>query len=247
MGLNYFIFNGRSSLDFGVYIGGQATFNAPQRDISKISISGRNGDLIRDNGRFLNIEVTYNVVIMKEFREKTAEIRAWLKSATSYARLEDTYNPDYYRMGVCTGSIEFDTLAFNEAGKAQITFDCKPQRFLKEGENTISLGSLTSLGTDIYNPTEFPSKPLIRVYASGTVIMSVGKSSKRYEMTIADISEYIDIDCDLMDCYKGALNQNSKVTLQDGFPQLESGINDVALGEGSAEASVDIIPRWWTV
>ena len=155
MGLNYFIFNGKSSLDFGVYIGGQATFNAPQRDVSKVSIPGRSGDLIRDNGRFLNIEVTYNVVIMKEFRGKTAEIRAWLKEPTSYARLEDTYNPDFYRMGICTASIDFDTLAFNEAGKAQVTFDCKPERFLKSGEETISVGSLSWMGKTIFNPTNF--------------------------------------------------------------------------------------------
>lgn len=247
MGINYFIFNGESSLDHGIYVGGQATFDAPQRDVSKISIPGRNGDLIQDNGRFLNIQVTYNIVVMKEFRNRTAEIRSWLKSVTSYARLEDTYNPDYYRMGVCTGSIEFEPSAFNLTGKAKITFDCKPERWLKSGENTISLGDLSWMGTSIYNPTDFASKPLIRVYANGSVIINISKNTKSYKMTITDVSDYIDIDCDIMDCYKGALNQNNKVTLTNGFPKIEPGTNIISIDEGSEQASVDIIPRWWTV
>lgn len=238
MGINYFIFNGKSSLDYGVYVGGQATFNAPQRDVSKISIPGRNGDLIRDNGRFLNIQVTYNVVIMKEFREKTAAIREWLKEPISYARLEDTYNPDFYRLGVCTGSIEFETSAFNATGKASVTFDCKPERFYKSGEYAIEYADMEK----VYNFTRFASKPLIRVYGTGNGTVALWN----YKATITDMDEYVDIDCDIMDCYKGAINCNNKVSFNSyGFPTIRPGAN--TLHFTGDVTKVEITPRWWEV
>lgn len=63
--INSFTFNGVSSETIGLYVGGQNTFGAPQRDVTKISIPGRNGDLVRDNGKFLNSEISYNVVAME--------------------------------------------------------------------------------------------------------------------------------------------------------------------------------------
>ena len=52
-----FTFAGRSSKDFGIYLSGSGVFNAPERDVETISIPGRSGDLILDNGRFKNISV----------------------------------------------------------------------------------------------------------------------------------------------------------------------------------------------
>lgn len=52
-------FDGQSSGTYGVYITGDAVFNAPERDVEMITIPGRNGALALDNGRFENISVTY--------------------------------------------------------------------------------------------------------------------------------------------------------------------------------------------
>ena len=52
-------FDGEDSRDYGVYITGQAVFNAPEREVEMISIPGRNGQFALDKGRFENIEVTY--------------------------------------------------------------------------------------------------------------------------------------------------------------------------------------------
>ena len=78
--MNTFTFNGINSGTFGLYIGGQNTFNSPQRDITKVAIPGRNGDLIKDNGRFLNSQIAYNIVIMNNFAENAMAVRNWLLS-----------------------------------------------------------------------------------------------------------------------------------------------------------------------
>lgn len=237
MGVNYFIFNGESSLDHGAYIGGQETFNAPQRDVTKVKIPGRNGDLIRDNGRWLNCEVPYTMVVMDEFRQHTDEIRAWLFQPVGYARLEDTYHPDVFRLARVQGDIEFETAAYNLTGKTRVVFDCKPQRFLKSGE---PLQGITS-GAEIFNPTRFYSKPLIRVTVTGSGVLTVGTDT----ITLTGITgTHVDIDSEVQDCYEGATSLNSKVTLTK-FPELAPGKTAISwTGDISA---VEVAGRWYTI
>ena len=47
-----FIFDGKKSKDFGVYISGNAVYDAPEKDVELIEIPGRDGELIIDNGRY---------------------------------------------------------------------------------------------------------------------------------------------------------------------------------------------------
>ena len=237
MGVNYFIFNGESSLDHGVYVGGQGTFNAPQRDVSKISVPGRNGDLIKDNGRWMNIQVPYNIVIMKEFLDRTGEISAWLNEPKSYERLEDTYHPDSFRLARFSSPIEFETAAFNNAGRATITFDCKPQRFLKSGEALLP----QTKNTMIYNPTRYPSKPLIRAVCTGSGTVTVGL----YTITLSNIPTYVDIDSEIQDCSAEGLSLNNKVSLSNGFPLLMPKGNIVTWTGDVTDVS--IAGRWFTI
>lgn len=237
MGVNYFIFNGESSLDHGVYVGGQGTYNAPQRDVTKVAIAGKNGDLIKDNGRWLNIEVPYNIVIMHEFKDRANEIRAWLSEPKTYVRLEDTYHPEYFRLARFSGTIDFETAAWNNAGKATIVFDCKPQRFLKSGEEFIGVEN----GDAVYNPTRYESKPLIRVYGAGSGSVTIGG----YTITLANMSVFVDIDCELQDCYRNDTSQNNNVTLNNGFPVLPAGKTNI--GWDGGVTGVRIAGRWYTV
>lgn len=236
--MNYFTFNGESSADYGVYVGGQSTYTTPARSYTSYTITGRNGALIKDNGRFENVSISYGLVITEEFASKAAEVEAWLKAPTSYCRLEDTYHSEYYRMAVCTDAISFETTTFNRMGKTEITFNCKPQKWLKSGENAVRF---TAAGT-LSNPTRFPALPLIRVYGTGKGTVTVGNQT----ISISGISEYVDIDCELQDCFKGTANCNSAVTLGDeGFPTLESG--DTGISFSGKVTAVEVTPRWWTI
>lgn len=237
MGVNYFTFNGSASSDFGLYVGGQGTYNAPQRDVSKISIPGRNGDLIKDNGRWLNVAVPYNIIVMNEFAYTADAVRAWLCSNTDYARLEDTYNPDYFRLARFSSSIEFVTSAFNRTGKATITFDCKPQRFLKTGEIPVNFSG----NGVIYNPTRYASRPLIRVLGTGSGTLTIGD----YQIGIEDMATYIDIDSEIQDCYIGETSANNKVTMPNGFPLLPPG--ETPVGFSGDITGIEITGRWYTL
>lgn len=233
--IGYLVYREKCSKDYGLYVSGSGTFNAPERDVELVEVPGMNGNLILDNGRFKNITVTYPAFIRHKFRALSGAAREWLLHTPGYARLEDSYNPEYYRLARFGGPLDFDTRVLNRSGECNLSFDCKPQRFLTEGDFAIDVTG----GMQLFNPTPFPAMPLIRVYGTSGTLM-IGDVI----VQISDIPEYMDIDCELMNAYKGTVNCNSKINAQR-FPSLPAGQTGVAY-EGSIER-VQIKPRWWTI
>ena len=166
-------FDNLSSRSFGVYITGEAVYNAPERDVEMITIPGRNGSFALDNGRFENITVTYPAGIFADneadFADAISDFRNWMCSRKGYVRLSDEYNPGEYRLAVYRSGLEV-TPAQLRAGEFTITFDCKPQRFLTSGETA---EAVTSGGT-ITNPTLFESKPLLLAEGYGDISIGGG-------------------------------------------------------------------------
>lgn len=238
--MNYFIFNNESSKDLGIYVGGQDSYNAPQRDVTKYSIPGRNGDLTHDNGRFNNVLLTYHVVIMDNFEQRVNELHALLLSATGYVRLEDTYHPEYYRLARVASDIKYKTSAWNRAGKTKITFDCKPQKFLKSGD----IDELIGTSGTIYNPTRFNSNPIITFNIdtpSGTRARLIINNSI---IDFSDLQGVVTIDCENKTCYCNGVNASDKMSANE-FPYLLPGNNDIkVVGQIN---NILIKGRWWTI
>lgn len=174
------IFDGESSRNYGVYITGQAVYNAPEREVEMISIPGRNGQFALDKGRFENIEVTYPAGIFADsetdFAEAISDFRNLLCSRRGYVRLTDEYNPNEYRMAIYKSGLEVEP-ALLRAGEFEIVFDCKPQRYLTSGETEISVSS----GDTITNPTLFDASPLFEVEGYG--LISLNNDTQRIELT----------------------------------------------------------------
>ncbi len=231
----WFTFNGKSSKDFGVYISGLNTFGAPERDVDIISISGRNGDLTIDNGRYKNIDVSYPAFIFDRFDNNIEGLRNFLLSQRGYKRLEDTYHPNEYRLARYKSGLTPKVIDELYAGEFDLTFDCYPQRYLKSGDQVIIL---TDDGA-LFNEYAQIAKPIIRAYGTGS--FTVGDVT----VTINSADGYTDIDCELQEAYKDDLttNCNANITLNDGvFPSLMSGDNGISL-DGITQ--LDIKPKWW--
>jgi phage-related protein len=231
---NWFVLNGVDSRDFGVYISGQGTFSAPRREYNMIPIPGRNGDLVGNEKRFENLELTYPAFIYTNFKQNIRDFRNFLLSLVGYHTLTDSYHTDEFRMALYEGEFEPEVQPRNDAGQFDIVFNCKPQRFLNSGTEVTTL---TASGS-ITNPTRFASQPLLRVYGSG----QLGINSDTITISRADV--YTDIDCAMMDCFKGTTNRNQFVSFSSyNFPVLQAGENNFSLGSGISR--VEITPRWW--
>lgn len=239
MAMNNFTFNGVDSVSYGLYVSGDKTFNSAEKDYTKVSVPGRNGDLLYFNNRYKNVNLSYRGVVICDYEAHTEEIRSWLLSADGYCRLEDSYHPNEFRMAAFAGPIDFNTYMLN-AGETTIMFDCKPERWLKSGEQWLSIETGNRI---INNPTKFSAKPIIRVYGYGRFVIG----NETVEITNpGESSAYIDIDCEIQDCYEGTINQNKYVIISNNWPVLKPGSNGVTILD-SEITKIQIKPRWWTL
>lgn len=232
---NYLTFNGKSTKDFGIYISGLNTYGSPERDVETITIEGRNGELTIDNGRYKNVTFSYPAFIYDRFESNIEGFRNYMLNQIGYKRLEDTYHPDEYRMAMVKGAISPKVEDDLEAGKFDITFNCKPQRFLKSGEIPIEIIS----DEYIKNPTLNASKPLLRVYGYG--VIHIGD----YNLTVSEhTNAYIDIDCEMMDAFFEAQNMNNYIAVgSNGFPVIESGKQGITMD--NTITKIIVYPKWF--
>lgn len=240
MSLHSFTFNSVASSTYGIYIKDKMVYGAPARSVSAITIPGRSGDLLIDNGRFENFRGWYDCYFIPNNTYTTLQslsraVKAWLNPSVNYYTLTDTYNPEYFRKAAFSSQLDFvETLL--KVGSTKIAFNCKPFLYLTTGQSTLEL---TAAGT-ITNPESIASLPYIKITGSGNVTLSI--NAKSYALTT--IGPNIEIDSEIMNVYRGTTSLNSKMT-SDGFPVLEPGANTISWT--GTVSKVEIIPRWCTL
>lgn len=233
--MNYFVFGELNTQDFNVIISGEHTFASPERDVDVVAVPGRDGTLSIDNGRFDNVSITYPCAIVHGFREYFDAFKGALLSQKGYKRLADSYDVDHFRRARFISSLDPEMTQLNRHGQFEVTFDCDPRRFLKIGDKTLTISS----GGVILNPTSYNAKPLIRAYGVGS--LTIGEIT----ITVQSADVYTDIDSELQEAYKGSVNCNSNIILDDGnFPELTPGVNNITY---TGITQVDITPRLFTV
>lgn len=162
-------FDGINSLNNGIYITGESVYDAPERDVQAVEIAGRSGDILLDNGRWKNIDVTYHCGTFgadkSEFSGKIRNFLSLLKARKGYKRLQDSYNPNEFRMGICRDVVEVEPVAYKQAGEFDLVFNCKPQRYLTSGDTEQTITS----GTTLTNPTPYDASPMLLVKGSGAI------------------------------------------------------------------------------
>ncbi|MED9991261.1 MAG: hypothetical protein U0J27_03010, partial [Phascolarctobacterium faecium] len=89
----------------------------------------------------------------------------------------------------------------------------------------------------IYNTEGFTATPYIKITGSGGITLYINNRAH----TFKDVNEYIEIDGEIMNAYKGDLLQNSKM-VTTLFPKLAAGANNISWAGNVTK--VEIIPRW---
>ena len=131
------IYNGTNlETKYGMVCLGRGTYGAPARDIEQIHVPGRNGDLLIDNGGYLNFDITYpECTIQEDFPSQARKLRNFLLSNPGYHKLVDSYNQGFYRQAEFRGpfAAEAHTARDNMSSVFDLTFNCKPLRYLDAG------------------------------------------------------------------------------------------------------------------
>lgn len=232
----YFTFDGIKSSDYGVWINGGGTYNAPKRRYKTYEVPGRNGNLTIDEGAFEEQEVIYPAFIARNFPSNIEAFRNELMSRNGYVRMTNSYHPGEFYLARYMDGLEVEAAPGGVAGAFNLRFTRDPRRFLTSGETAVTF---TASGS-ITNPTKFTARPLIRVTGYGT--LTIGSDV----ITIASGQTYVDINSETQDCYNGTTNKNNKVTFQSKeFPVLKPGATGISYSGNITR--VAITPRWWII
>lgn len=224
-------FDGVDIKDFHTHCDDSQLFTTPSKDVEFVSIPGRSGDLTISKDRFSNLTKSVNCFIRENFKQNYSALMNFLYSVKGYGRIEYEAEPDIFMLGQFVDAIEPTTGVWLNYGAFTLTFNCKPQKYLKSGENAITINS----STVIINPSLMAAKPLLEVTGTGSI--TINSST----LTLATNTGTTFIDCDLEDAYEGTINRNPDLTVTGGFPVLVSE-NEVSY---SGFTSVKIYPRWW--
>ena len=82
------------------------------------------------------------------------------------------------------------------------------------------------------------------LYAEESENMVAVSADSNKTWTFTDIDEYMDIDSEQMNCYKGAEPMNDTVA-GDGFPTLNPGENTFSFSGGIN--GISVFPRWCSI
>ena len=232
----YFIYNDKSSEDFNIKIKNINNLSSPQRNIEKISVLGKNGELVIDNGNYENFILTIECYLNCSSEDKNViarEIKRWLQSDFLYKKLILSNDVEFYYEAYCDTKLDFEYVSSNFESFL-ISFSCKPYK--KEiNEDIITITE----SINIYN-NYMPSNPLIKIVGSGDVTININNQ----ELVLKGLEDEIEVDCEIMNAYKKI---NGDIVLLNNkmysdFPVLEVGENQISF-EGNV-SKIEITPRW---
>lgn len=242
---NFFTLDGKSSADFNAWIATSNMFNGAEHDDNTVEIPGRNGAVVFSNGRYKNFTANVSCYIPHGMRENVDGLRSWLSTKWDYVKYREEYRPGEFRLVRYKGG--FALSKSDRVGAAfTLKFDCKPQRFLDAGE----IPTRYTANGEIYNPTLYTAEPLITLKGTPGVSGAFNiKGNQQINVTFPDSGTII-IDVENGEAYDtDGANLNNNVsfpasnTAQD-FPRIAPGSNAVLMWN---VASVEIVPRWWTI
>lgn len=231
------VYGGETSSDYGIVVGEVPSFDKPNRRANVFPVQGRNGSVIFQDGSFDDVARSYKVWLDEDnnnLADKVNAVSGWLYSKTGYQRLEDSFEPDVFRLAYYNGSgnVSNELMIY---GETTLTFTCRPERFLKTGEETMTVSN----GDKLNNPTRFDAKPLIHIEGSGTVSVKIGSKT-----ITASITDYINIDCDRLNAYR-LPSENKNAYISGKFPTIPSGVQTVTLT--GTISKCEITPRYYII
>ena len=218
----------------------------PKRKYSTQVIPGGDKDFVIDEGEdaFSNYSQPYSVFFDSKgpgLPQASRHIAEWLLGNPGYQRLEDSYDPDFYRLAYYSGGEQFLN-HFNEYGRGTLTFTCAPKRYYKVGEDSITLTN----GQKLYSPSTFKAHPIFKITGNGVCTINIAdKFGDTKTFTINNVSGTISIysrEHKALTELGVSVNQNVQTDYENLYLDSESTIS-----WSNTISSLIVIPRWWTI
>lgn len=240
---NSLTYNGISSEQLGLRVERIPNANRPARKFDRYSVPGRNGDIIVMQDAWENIEQSYEIWWGKDPGDAVKggyTLSSWLFGSEGYQTLTDTIDPDHFRKAVFVGPFDVENTLMRY-GRATITFDCDPRRFLMSGQDWIPF--TTSGWMELLNPTPFPAKPVIDITIGAGQVANIVVDNDNGGSTFMTINKsghfFIDSAQETIVDENGAPAFDS---IWGKFPVLYPGMARI-----NEHTNAKIQTNWWTL
>lgn len=229
-----FYLDGIDARSAGIQLQAPIEFSEAVPVVEAQTIPGRNGDLIWETGSYENRGASASCFCLQKDVEKAiSSAGRFLMGKKGYRRLETSDDPDHYWMARVENSPQI-AMRLRTLAPFEIGFDCKPQRFVKAGENSVVFTSNGSLFNQ-YGQIAFP---FITLYGQGAGRLTIGDCV----VEVKALNGTLYLDSDTQNAYNDSGNQNLNISAPV-FPVLGDGEILIAFSGGIER--VEIIPRWW--
>ena len=263
--ISQLIYNGKNLREFGITIEHLPESVHPQRRGDAYRIAGRNGTRRREDGTFENYDQPYDVwfkdfAANRDVYQLSRDLAGFLLGSSDFCRLEDTYEPDVFRLACYAGPMNVAAV-LRRYGRATLVFDCLPERYLKSGEKAITVmenvASTDVVSFDLENPTGMLARPLVRVTGSGAIHFRMDAEGYEGLHVGIQLSTRSTVILDSEKCtvkFEDGTEANSITRLNDDneypvWPVLWPKTTTIRHGSYSAAGTLEkleIIPRWWS-
>lgn len=218
------IIDNKSSADFGLCLAETPSIPSPERDVERVSVRGRHGSLTKKYAyKDISFSVSLNLLEDDGIKDKLRYIRAWILNAKKLQLSDDSV---FYR--IKDSNIPDIDNELNLLGKFEANFVADPFQF-KESK----IITLNSPGKVLYSGT-IESEPYIKIYGTGNGSLTFNSDVIHFQ----EISEYIEIDCENQQAFKGTDPRNDKMIGE--YPVLQIGENDISWTGGITKIEIDV-------
>ena len=229
-----FYLDGIDARSAGIQLQAPIEFSEAVPVVEAQTIPGRNGDLIWETGSYENRSGSASCFCLQKDVEKViSSAGRFLMGKKGYRRLETSDDPDHYWLARVENSPKI-AMRLRTLAPFEIGFDCKPQRFVKNGENSIIFQQNGSL----FNQYGQIALPFITLYGQGAGTLTIGDCV----VEVKALDGVLYLDGDTQNAHNEYGNQNLNINAPV-FPILGDGEIPIAFSGGIER--VEIIPRWW--
>ena len=206
----FFIFNGKNSKDMGIIVNKMPAITRPEMKVEEIVVPGRSGSLyIKENEKYDTYEpFTYQIECTLIDNANTRNIFEWLKGEGKLILSRET---DKFYNVLIKSKIDLEQV-YQVCNEFSIEFQVQPFAYsvCEKEQKLLSSTEITILDSTYY------IKPYIKVIGNGDISLSINDKT----MVLKNIEDYIELDCELEEAFKGNINCNNKVYSED-FLYLE--------------------------
>ena len=218
-----FVWKGIHSNEKGLKIISLPNITTPEKREEKIIIPGRDGYLTQSDGGY---EGEVKPVEFDIKHDNFDEIKTWLNGS---GEVIFSNEPDRYYKARIINKLDLARV-LEKFHSGIIQFDCQPFGYLQKEVMQI----ITP--TTIYNQTNVNSQPYIKIYGNGYATLKINNEV----IKLTNISDYIELDSEMMECYKSNVPLNHLMI--GNFPIFQVGENNISWTGNISK--IEIIPRW---